>query len=180
MSEDNPSNVEEVSVWPPHKHAFEQLQDKLEYGAQFTWDVICELLGIDKNKRAEWTFLQEWFALRELIQSEGFFASERGMRGVGVRLLLREEMAALVNSKERRKANDSLMRSTVLSKVPREGLSEGQVRSLDHWENKAACIGATSKALIRKRKLPPIEMVTKTIKEITHSTIKGNEESNED
>jgi len=168
MSKDNINDVEEVSVWPPHKHAFEQMQDKLEYGAQFTWDVICEFLGIDQSKRAEWAFLQEWFALRELIQREGFFPSERGMRGVGVRLLLREEMAALVRSKEQRKANDSLMRSAVLSKVPREGLSETQVASLDHWEYKAACIGAAGKALLRKRKLPRIEMITKTIRELSH------------
>ena len=166
MSKDNTTNGQDVSVWPPHKHAFEQLEDKLEYGAQFKWDEICELLGIDQSRRTEWTFLNEWFALKELIQMEGFFASERGMRGVGVRLLLREEMASLVRSKEKRKANDSLMRSVVLSKVPRDGLNETHVSSLDHWENKAACIGATAKALIRKRKLPPIEMITKTIKEL--------------
>ena len=86
------------------------------------------------------------------------------MGQVGFRLLLREEMADLVRGKEHRKANDSLMRSAVLAKVPREGLTETQVAGLDHWENKAACIGMTGKALLRKRKLPSIEMVVKTIK----------------
>ena len=157
---------EETKVWPPHKHAFEQLEDRLEYGAQFKWTDVCELLGIPLEKRETWTFLQEWFALKNLIQNEGFFPSERGMRGVGFRLLLREEMAALVRAKEHRKADDSLMRSAILAKVPRDGLDETQVAALDHWENKSACLGATGKAILRKRKLPPIEMVIKTIKQL--------------
>ena len=163
MSRDNDENV---STWPPHKNAFEQLEERLEYGAQFKWDEICELLGIDESKRSEWTFLQEWFALKNLIQKEGFFPTERGMGQIGFRLLLREEMAALVRSKEHRKASDSLMRSAVLAKVPREGLTELQIATLDHWEVKAACIGVAGKALLRKRKLPPIEMMNKTIKAI--------------
>ena len=171
MSED----IKDVSTWPPHKHAFEQLDDRLEYGAQFKWDEVCRLLGMDENNRTEWAFLREGFALKGRIQKEGFFPSERGMGGVGFRLLLREEMAKLVRGKEHRKANDSLMRSAVLSKVPRDGLSEADVSSLDHWENKAACIGATGKALLRKRKLPSIEMITKSIKELTHQGTGANE-----
>lgn len=157
---------DETKVWPPHKHAFEQLVEQLGYGAQFKWEEVCELLGVDLNKRHEWKFLQEWFALKNLIQNEGYFPSERGMGGVGFRLLLREEMSELVRAKEHRKARDSLMRSAVLAKVPRDGLTEAQVASLDHWENKAACIGITGKSLLRKRKLPSIEMITKTIKEL--------------
>ena len=157
---------EETKTWPPHKHAFEQLEDQLEYGAQFKWTDVCGVLGISLEKRTTWAFLQEWFHLKNLIQREGFFPSERGMRGVGFRLLLREEMADLVRAKEHRKANDSLMRSAVLSKVPRDGLDKTRVAALDHWENKAACLGATGKAILRKRKLPPIEMVVKTIKQI--------------
>ena len=164
MSKDNSSNGRDTSTWPPHKHAFEQLENRLEYGAQFKWLEVCELLGIEENRRAEWAFRNEWVALKSLIQKEGFFPTERGMGQVGFRLLLREEMADLVRGKEHRKANDSLMRSAVLAKVPREGLTETQVAGLDHWENKAACIGMTGKALLRKRKLPSIEMVVKTIK----------------
>ena len=171
MSED----IKDVSTWPPHKHAFEQLEEQLEYGAQFKWKDVCELMGMDENKRTEWAFLNEGFALKGLIQKEGFFPSERGMGGVGIRLLLREEMAKLVRGKEHRKATDSLMRSSDLSKVPRDVLSDVDVASLDHWENKAACIGMAGKALLRKRKLPSIEMITKSIKELAHQGIGANE-----
>ena len=72
---------DETKVWPPHKHAFEQLVDQLGYGAQFKWEEVCELLGVDLNKRHEWKFLQEWFALKGLRTRQS--AARRSHRGAG-------------------------------------------------------------------------------------------------
>ena len=160
-------DVQETTVWPPHKHAFEQLEARLAYGGQFTWDEVCDLLGIAPTKRESLVFLQEWLGLKGAIENEGFLVTERGMNGKGFRLLLREEMAARVRASEHRKAHDSIRKSLVLSKVPRDDLAPEDMAALDHWENKAAILGAAGMALIRKRKVPPVEMVVKSIRALT-------------
>jgi len=161
------SDDHETSVWPPHRHAFEQLEERLGYGEQFTWHEVCDLLEINPAKRDSWVFLQEWLGLKHAIENEGFLVTERGMNGKGFRLLLREEMAARVRASENRKADDSIRKSFVLSQVPRDDLAPEDAAALDHWENKAAILGAAGKTLIRKRKVPPIEMMIKSIKALS-------------
>lgn len=154
---------EELKKWPPSQHAFEQMKKDgvAQYGSVIKWDYICEMFGIDD--REGWPFRTEWFKLRELFEEDGFLLTEKDQNEEGFRFLDRLEMADAVKCREIKKANDSLRKSITLSKVPREKLAESEVKKLDHWEAKAALIGATSKVLLRKRSLPSPEMAIKSV-----------------
>jgi len=156
---------DELKTWPPSKFAFEQMQaaGEVKYGLAIPWERIEELFGI--NDRESWPFRGEWFALRGMFEEAGLFVTEAKMNDIGFRFLDRVEMADAVRNRENKKSDDSLRKSLALSKVPRDGLAENDVKKIDHWEAKAALIGATSKVLLRKRSLPSPEMAIRSVKE---------------
>lgn len=157
----------EVTVWPPHRYAFQELlKGELAYDAIIKWPRIEELVGFKREGLTEWKFRGEWFSLCALVKEAGFIFTERGMNGEGVRVMARTEMADHVRQRENAKANESLRYSLMLSKVPREDLQEREVKKLDHWETKAAVVGATAKVLLRKRNLPTPEMAVKSVKQL--------------
>ena len=156
---------DELTTWPPSKFAFEQMTaaGEVKYGASITWKRIEELFKI--TDRDGWPFRGEWFALRGMFEDAGLFVTEAKMNDIGFRFLDRVEMADAVRHRESKKSDDSLRKSLALSKVPRGGLAEHEVKKIDHWEAKAALIGATSKVLLRKRSLPSPEMAIRSVKE---------------
>lgn len=157
---------ETTSVWPPNRHAFDQLREmgKVGYGESVSFDVLIDLFKVGSDLTS-WKFRGEYLALRQLFEEHGFLVTERGMNGNGFRVLNREEMADLVRQRETNKANDSLRKSLTLSLVPRDGMAEVDARKIDHWETKAAVIGATSKLLLRKRSLPQPDQAVKSIRQ---------------
>lgn len=161
--------TEDTKAYPAEREAFMHIMDRIEYGATFEWDDVCAWMGLPveaANLPREWEFNQPWLRLSKMLESEGFFSTERGMNGSGFRILTREEMAHHVKCRELRSANVSLSNSVVLGKVPRDGMSDSDIKKLDHWEEKSALIGATAKVLLRKRNLPSPEMVIRSVKQI--------------
>ena len=156
---------ETSTVWPPHKYALQKLKEteKLAYGQIITWELLQSL--INRGPIDEWPFRGEYMELCRLAKEEGFLLSQTSTNGEGVRVLSREEMATAVHNREASKANDSLRNSLMLSRVPKDGLSEKEVRKIEHWETKAAIIGAASKHLLKKRSLPSPEMVIKSLRQ---------------
>lgn len=160
-------DTQEPKVWPPHKYAFEELsKGELRYDAVIKWERFEGLLGVKRTGVTEWKFRGEWMSLTRLVKEAGFLFTERGMHDKGVRVLSRDEMADTVRQRELGKANDSLRNSLMLSNVPRENLSLSDIKKLDHWETKAAVVGATAKVLLRKRNLPSPEMAVKSVRQL--------------
>lgn len=160
------SNESLQPQWPPHKYAFAELvkRGRLDYGKSVTWEEIEELINL--GPREGWKFRGEYLSLCQLIKESGYLSTERGMNEAGFRILTRQEMADAVKNKELSKCNDTIRNSVMLSKVPRDGLSETESKKLDHWEEKTAVAGATAKVLLRKRSLPTPEMAIKSIRQI--------------
>lgn len=152
--------------WPPHKAAFAKLTEEglISYGSQISWEKLTDLINM--GDRDDWRFRGEYLNLCQRLKEEGFLSTERGMNDMGIRLLTREEMAIAVKNRELSKATDSIRNSLMLSNVPRDDMAEEKVKALDHWEEKSALIGATSKVLLRKRNLPSPEMAVKSIQQI--------------
>lgn len=156
----------DAKQWPPHKYALAELKTRelVKYGSEIPWELIEELF--DSGPRSEWPFRTQYMKLCEALKDEGFWPSEARMNGLGIRLLNREEMADRVKAEHVKAANASLNQSLMLSKVPRENLSYAEVKKLDHWETKAAVIGATAKVLLRRRSLPTPTNVIKSITQL--------------
>lgn len=160
-------DMEKTTLWPPHRFAFQELlKGELDYEAVIPWERFEELLGFKREGRTEWNFRNEWIALSVLVKEAGFIFTERHMEGKGVKVMERKRMAEHVRMRENAKANESLRFSTMLSMVPREGLERLVVKKLDHWETKAAVLGATAKVLLRKRNLPTPDMAVKSVKQL--------------
>ncbi len=153
-----------LASWPPSKAAFEDLKERFEYGLIVRWEELEEFF--ETEHRDNWDFRTHWLNLIRLIETEGFFVTERGQAGKGFRFLNRREMADHVKARENKKAHDSMRKSLCLSKIPREGLSELEAKKIDHWENKSAVLAATAMAILRKRELPSPEMMTKSVRQI--------------
>lgn len=158
--------MEAISEWPPHKYTLNELKKRelIKYGAEIPWDLLEKL--INSGPRNEWNFKAQYIEFSQALKEEGFMLSETKMNGLGVRILDRQEMAEVVKRNEYKKANDSLRNSLMLSQVPRAGLSPHEQKKLDHWETKTAVVGATGKVLLRKRSLPPPDMVVKSVKQL--------------
>lgn len=160
---------DQTKSYPSEQEAFKQIMSVIEYGATFQWPTVCDWMGFDVSVvelPRTWEFNQPWMKLVKLLEHEGYFLTERGMNGKGFRILERTEMAEYVKNKELRAANQSLENSLCLSKVPRDGLNDSDLKKLDHWEEKSALVGATAKVLLRKRNLPSPEMTIKSIKQM--------------
>jgi hypothetical protein len=157
----------DATKWPPSEYALEQLKEMglINYGQQIEWAVIEKLL--DSGPREDWPFRSQYLSLVDLLKNMGYIVTQRGMNDLGVRILSREEMAEVIKDRETAKANDSLRNSLTLSRVPRDGLKEHEVKKLDHWETKTAIVGATSKILLRKRSLPMPEKAVETVKKLS-------------
>jgi len=155
----------EATEWPPYKYALRMLEERgrLQYGSVIDWDELEKL--INRGPRNFWPFRNQYVSLCAELKKMGFISTERGMNDRGIRILERLEMADYIRQKETQKANNSLLMSLSLSKVPRDGLKENEAKKLDHWETKTAVIGATSKVLLRKRTLPAPQKVIETVKQ---------------
>ena len=161
--------TEDTTLWPPESHAYKELSKLVDYGATLQWDLICEALGFGVEASLlprSWEFNKAWFKLVDMFKRDGFMVTEAGMHQKGIRVLGREEMAGAVAKIQNREANNTLKRSATLSKVPRDGMEETEVKSLDHWEEKTAVLGLTQKHLIRRRTLPSPEMFVKSVNQI--------------
>lgn len=158
--------MEEAKKYPPYKHAIAELENRglLKYGSRIKWEIMQELIGV--NDRESWAFRGQMLELSAKLKEDGFLTTEKNMNGEGIRIQSREEMADSVRNREMAKANDSMRNSIMLSNVPREKMDEKDIAKLDHWEEKSALMGATSKMLLSKRKLPSPELVIKSVKEI--------------
>jgi len=157
--------MDATSIWPPSKYALERLmeENRISYGAFISFEDIEKLFNV--GDRTSTKFIFQMIEFRSLLKWEGFAVTERDTKD-GIRILDREEMADHVRRKESSKANNSIRNSLMLSKVPREGMKEEDVKSLDHWENKSAVLGAVTKNLIRKRNLPNPETAVKSVRQI--------------
>lgn len=155
---------DELKLDPPWRNAVVELEDsgELDYGKEIRWSRLEELFGIPKNHQR---FPFELMGFRTAIKKLGFWATERGMKEVGIRIKTRREMAPDAIARERRKAHESINHGVMLDRVPVEGMADGDVKQLHHASLKCVVTGQAQLELLRRKVLPPPETVTKSLRE---------------
>lgn len=172
-SNDAPEGAVTATVWPPHAALVAHLKEGglLTYGQEIPWAVITELWHCDLEALKTYSgggYLGEMMKLREVMRDMGFKLSERGMNGVGVRILTREEMPDNVAHLLQRGAHAAMNACRMLSHVPRDGLPDSVAHAINFQEIRSAFVGAATKRMLAMRELPPtVDMARKLAQRMT-------------
>lgn len=163
--------AEKLPLWQAYA---DELMTRVDFGYGST----LPFAELEKALRCSRETAEMNFALiglNDFLRTKGFLLTRKGMRGEGLRVADKAEMAEIVRSQEWQKVKHSAKNAVTLGVVDTSDLSPEHAQRHQHWAKKAAIVAAAGHAALSMRKLPDSpEVTTKSLRQAMKQPEKPN------